>query len=49
MDINFVSNNLINVLMNDMLTVLMEDNDTKGKWVMINYDPNSHCFTTLFQ
>jgi|GEM_PF-928513 len=41
MDIDFISDNTLKILMKDRTTILMQDNDTNNKWVMINYDPDS--------
>lgn len=44
MDVNFISNNSMDVLMNDRVTIIMKDDSTANKWVMINYDPDSPLF-----
>jgi hypothetical protein len=41
MDVTFVSDNSMSVLMNNRMTIILKDTSTKGKWVMINYDPDS--------
>lgn len=41
MDVDFVSNSSMNVLMRDRVTIILKEDATKGKWVMINYDPDS--------
>ncbi len=44
MDVDFISNNAMNVMMYDRVTILIKDNDTANKWVMINYDPDAPLF-----
>ncbi|SNR15081.1 conserved exported protein of unknown function [Tenacibaculum jejuense] len=44
MDVTFISNNAMNVLMNNRMTIVLKDKVTKNKWVMINYDPDSPLF-----
>ena len=44
MDIKFISNNTIDVLMKDRLNIFLKDFSTKYKWVMVNYDPDSPLF-----
>ncbi len=44
MDVEFISNNSMDVLMNDRLTIILKDDSTANKWVMINYDPDSPLF-----
>ncbi len=44
MDVTFVSNNSMNVLMNNRMTIVLKDTTTNDKWVMVNYDPDSPLF-----
>lgn len=44
MEVDFVSNNAMKVLMKDRMTILLKEDATKNKWVMINYDPDSPMF-----
>lgn len=44
MDVTFISNNAVDVFMTDRITILLKDIDTKSKWVMLNYDPDSPMF-----
>lgn len=41
MDVTFISNNSLDVLMKDRLTILLKEDDTNNEWVMVNYDPDS--------
>ncbi len=44
MEVDFVSNNTMKVLMKDRMTILLKEDATKNEWVMINYDPDSPLF-----
>ena len=44
MNVNFVSNNSMDVLMEDRITILIKDHLTNNKWKMLNYDPDSPLF-----
>ena len=44
MDVEFLSDNTMDILMNDRVTVLMKDDETENKWAMLNYDPSSPIF-----
>ena len=44
MDVTFLTNNNLDILMNDRVTVILRDDSTKNKWVMVNYDPDSPLF-----
>jgi len=44
MDVTFTSNNTLHIIKKNSLTILLRDIDTEGKWVMINYDPDSPFF-----
>jgi len=44
MDVEFISDNTMKVLMRDRLTIILNDDNTEKKWVMINYDPDSPLF-----
>ena len=44
MEVEFVSNNAMKVLMRDRLTILVKEDATENKWVMVNYDPDSPLF-----
>ena len=44
MDVTFLTDNTMSVLMNDRITIVLKDNTTNNKWVMINYDPDSPLF-----
>ncbi|MDB2385360.1 hypothetical protein N9V96_02690 [Polaribacter sp.] len=44
MEVDFVSNNTINVLMKNRITVILKDHHTNNKWKMLNYDTNSPLF-----
>lgn len=41
MEVDFISDNSMNVIMNDRVTILIKDNSTAQKWSMINYDAGS--------
>jgi len=41
MDVSFVSNNAVDVILNDRITILIRDKETNGQWKMVNYDTNS--------
>lgn len=43
-DVDFVSDNTLAMLMRDRMTIILKDNSTNDKWVMINYDPDSPLF-----
>jgi hypothetical protein len=43
-DVDFVSDNTLEMLMRDRMTIILKDNSTNDKWVMINYDPDSPLF-----
>ncbi len=44
MDVKFVSNNTLDILMKDRITILIKDSLTNNKWAMVNYDPDSPMF-----
>ncbi|MEN3324218.1 hypothetical protein VP395_10795 [Mariniflexile soesokkakense] len=44
MEVEFISNNAMNVLMKDSLTIILKDNSTNNEWVMVNYNPDSPLF-----
>lgn len=44
MDVAFISNNTMDVLMKDTMTIILKDDATNDKWVMVNYDPDSPLF-----
>lgn len=44
MDVTFISDNTLNILMNNRMTIVMRDKHTDNKWVMINYDAESPLF-----
>lgn len=41
MDVAFLSNSTMDVLMRDRVTILLKEDATENNWVMINYDPDS--------
>ena len=41
MEVDFVSDNTLDVLMKDQITILLKDETTKQQWAMVNYDPDS--------
>ncbi len=43
-DVDFVSDNSLAMFMRNRMTIILNDNSTNGKWVMINYDPDSPLF-----
>lgn len=47
MDVDFLSNKVMNIIMNDRITIFMKDDTTANKWVMINYDPDSPLFYNI--
>lgn len=47
MDVEFISDNSMNVFMPNRMTILINDESTKNKWAMINYDPSSPIFFQL--
>lgn len=44
MEVNFISNNSMNINMLDRITILLKDDLSDGKWTMLNYDPDSPLF-----
>ena len=44
MEVEFISNNAMKILMKDRLTIIVKDNSTNNKWAMVNYDPDSPLF-----
>ncbi len=44
MEVTFVSDSSMDVLMSNSLTIILKDDSTNNKWVMINYDPDSPLF-----
>lgn len=44
MDVDFISNNALNVLMKDSVTIILKEDATFNKWVMVNYNPDSPLF-----
>lgn len=44
MEVEFISNKTLKVLMKDSMTILLKEDATDNKWVMINYDPDSPLF-----
>lgn len=47
MDVEFLSDNSMNVFMPNRITILINDETTENKWVMVNYDPNSPIFIQI--
>lgn len=47
LDVTFISDNSVDVLIKDTLTLLVKDIDTNDQWVMINYDPDSPLFYNI--
>ena len=43
-NVTFISNNKLDLFMQDRVTIILKDNFTNGKWVMVNYDPDSPLF-----
>ncbi|MCB4797523.1 hypothetical protein [Neotamlana laminarinivorans] len=41
MEVNFISNNTINVSANNSMTIALKDEDTNNKWTVLNYDASS--------
>lgn len=44
MDVEFISNNTMDIFMKDTMTIILKDDTTNDKWVMVNYDPDSPLF-----
>ena len=44
MEVVFISNKTLSVLMKDSLTIILKDNSTNNEWVMVNYNPDSPLF-----
>ena len=44
MDVDFISNNAMNVLIKDCVTIILKEDSTNDKWIMVNYDPDSPFF-----
>ncbi|MFD1613484.1 hypothetical protein [Gelatiniphilus marinus] len=44
MDVKFITNNSLEIVMNNRVTIILRDDTTKNKWVMVNYDPDSPLF-----
>lgn len=44
MDVEFLSNNTMSILMKDSMTIILKDDSTSNEWVMVNYDPDSPLF-----
>jgi len=47
MDVKFISNNTLDVLMKNRLTILLKNEETNNNWSMLNYDQNSPLFFQL--
>lgn len=41
MEVEFISNNTMKVLIKNTVTIILKEDSTDNKWVMINYDPDS--------
>ena len=48
MDIEFLSENTVKIIMNDRITVILKGDSTKNKWVMMNYDTSSPLVYQVF-
>ncbi|CAH8282076.1 hypothetical protein EV196_11043 [Mariniflexile fucanivorans] len=44
MEVEFLSNKTMSVLVKDSLTIILKDNNTNNEWVMANYNPDSPFF-----
>lgn len=44
MDITFISNSTMDVLLKDSLTIMLKEDATNNQWVMVNYDADSPLF-----
>jgi len=44
MDVEFISNNALNVLMKDRIIIFIKDDTTNNLWKTLNYDPDSPMF-----
>lgn len=44
MDINFISDSAMDVLLKDSLTIMLKEDATNNQWVMVNYDVDSPLF-----
>lgn len=44
MDVSFLTNNTLSIVMKNRLTIILRDDFTEDKWVMLNYDPDSPLF-----
>lgn len=44
MDVTFISNNTLDIIMNHRMTILLRDEITGNDWAMINYDAESPLF-----
>jgi hypothetical protein len=44
MDINFISDSAMDVLLKDSLTIMLKEDATNNQWVMVNYDADSPLF-----
>ena len=44
MDVEFLSNSTLSIIMNNRITLILRDDSTENKWVMLNYDPDSPLF-----
>lgn len=44
MDVKFISNNTLDIMMNNRMTIILKEDATSNKWVMLNYDPDSPIF-----
>ena len=47
MEVTFISNKTLDIVMNNRITIILKDDTTNNKWVMVNYDPDSPLFYNI--
>lgn len=47
MEVEFISDNAVEMVMKDRITILIKDDNTNQRWAMINYDPKVPFYTQV--